>query len=424
MKRLLAGALALLAASGTCRANGAEEEAGLALADSTPIEVVETGGTQVSVEGALRWATNRPDSATDPAQRLSIDLAFQRTFLPGLKFVFADRLDLNGPARFVGDPAAINTLKELYVSGRIGDGTVLADVGRINMRLGVATGFNPSDYFREDAVRSVVSVDPASLRENRLGTMMARGQAVWSGGSVTALVAPRLADEKNDSNYAIDLGATNRRTQWLVAGTARLVDAFSPQWLLYGNGRDGDSPQLGWNATALFNQACVGFFEWTGGRRSSTLARALGRDGSDAAFRSQLATGATCTASNNLSLTLEYDYNGAALDSAGWRELQAGPPQVYAAYRTAVTAAQEPATRNSVFAMIRWQNAFMPRLDLSGFMRFNVEDRSRLTWVEARYRFERTDLALQWQISSGAPLSEFGAMTQQRLWQVLLKHYF
>jgi hypothetical protein len=410
--------------AGTCHADEAEE-AGLKLADSTPAQKVEKADYQFSLEPAMRVATVRPDDATQTAERLAVELAVQKAFAAGWTFNFADRLDLNGPQRFSGDPGAINTLKELYVDGRIGkDSQTLVDIGRVNMRLGVATGYNPTDYFRDSAVRSVASVDPASLRENRLGTVMLRGQRVWTGGSLTALVAPKLASEPNNADYSIDLGATNQNTRWLIAISQHVIADLSPQFLLYDDGKPGSSPQFGVNLTHLINNACVGYVEWTGGRSPSTLARALGQPESDVAFRWSMSTGLTCTTSRNLSLTLEYERAGAALDKAGWEALQKGPPDQYAAYRNLANAQQDPATRDNLFLMVRWQDAFVPRLDLSGFIRMNLADHSRLTWLEARYHFTRTDVALQWQLNSGSNLSEYGALPQHTLWQVLLKHYF
>ncbi|HEX6364326.1 MAG TPA: hypothetical protein VFZ93_15320, partial [Albitalea sp.] len=298
------------------------------------------------------------------------------------------------------------------------------DAGRINARLGVAGGYNPTDWFRDRAVRSVTSVDPASLRENRLGTVMLRGQRLWSSGSLTALVAPRLADGPNDSGLAADVGATNDRNRWLFAWTQRLGKDFAPQLLLHGDGEPGHSPQLGLNVTRLLTDACVGHVEWAGGRRASLLAQSQGRPREDLGFRTQWAAGATCTTAHNLSLLVEFQRNGAALDEDGWRALREGPLPAYLAYRAEAQRRQDPATRENLFLHARWQNALAPRLDLSGFTRVNLADRSRLSWLEARYHWERTDLALQWQLHSGRGLSEFGALEQQRVWQVLLKHYF
>src|SRR5262249_56082061 len=72
-------------------------------------------------------------------------------------------------------------------------GGAYRDGGRINLKSGVAIGFNPTDFFKTRAVVEPLSIDPAVLREDRLGTVMLRGQFVWRHGSVSAAFAPRVA---------------------------------------------------------------------------------------------------------------------------------------------------------------------------------------------------------------------------------------
>ena len=74
--------------------------------------------------------------------------------------MFADRLDMNRMDGISGN-RDINTLKEAYLSWQAQPDRV-ADLGRINARNGVALGYNPTDYFRAGALRSTVSIDPAS----------------------------------------------------------------------------------------------------------------------------------------------------------------------------------------------------------------------------------------------------------------------
>lgn len=423
MKSAWAAATALLVAA-TCHADDADEAA-LKLADQTPV-APETGPRkdwQLSLEPALLWSRLRPEGVTQPAQRLSLDVSWQGELAPGWRLVAADRLDLYGPARTTGDREAVNTLKELYLSKRVGSEGVV-DLGRVNARQGVASGYNPTDYFREHAVRAATSVNPASLRENRLGTVMLRGQRVWTGGAVSAIVAPKLADASNDAPLGANLGATNQRTRWLFSWSQRFGEDFAPQWLLHGDGEAGTGPQLGLNLTRLLSSACVGHLEATGGRGPSLQARARQQAHSDVHFRAQWASGLSCTNAHKLTLTFEFQRNGAALDKAGWALLRDGPVMDYLAYRQQAQSRQDPATRNNLFVYALWPNAFMPRLDLSGFMRQNLADHSRLLWLEARYRFDSTDVALQWQTSAGSRLSEYGAMPQRHVWQLLFKHFF
>jgi len=56
--------------------------------------------------------------------------------------------------------------------------------------------------------------------------------------------------------------------------------------------------------------------------------------------------------------------------------------------------------------------------------RFDVVDRSRLSWLEARYHWERVDLALQWQHNHGDTGSQYGALSQSQAWQVVATYFF
>lgn len=373
---------------------------------------------RVFVEGALRETRRRSTGAVSHGGRLSIDLRYDKAVAPGLRAVFADRLDMN---RYYGAPGDgnINTLKEAYLSWQPQPDRI-ADLGRVNVRNGAALGYNPTDYFKVGALRSVSSLDPASLRENRLGSAMLRGQALWDGGSVSALYSPKLADRPNTGAYNIDLGSTNNRDRWLVAASQK-AGPLNPQFLLFGG--EGQSAQLGLNLSGLLNDATVAYVEWSGGRSRSLLSQALGT-ADDSGFRNRVATGVTHTTANNITLTAEYDYNGAGLDKADWEALRGGSLAAYGRYRTVASTAQDPATRHSLFFYATWTDAFMKRLDLTAMLRYDTADSSRLQWLEARYRFTRMDLALQAQVNSGHPTSNFGALQDRRMTQAVLRYFF
>lgn len=395
------------------------DAAALLLADKTPATAEQSGDWRVYVEAAARESRRQGPGLALHGARLSIDARFDKTFAPGWRAVFADRLDMIRMDGVSGN-RDINTLKEAYLSWQAQPDRI-ADLGRINARNGVAFGYNPTDYFRAGALRSVVSLDPASLRENRLGSAMLRGQALWNGGSLTALYSPKLADQPSDSAFSPDLGATNRRARWLVALSEKLSDALNPQWLLSGG--TGESPQFGLNLTALPNDATVAYFEWSGGRASSLAAQALvSRD--DPGFRSRLSTGLTYTTPSKVSLTAEYQYNGAGLDAAGWNALRRGPPAAYGLYRGLVASIQDPPTRHNVFLYAVWQDALVKHLDFAAMVRYDATDHSRLQWLEARYHWTRVDIALQTQLNSGNPGSNYGALPERRLWQASIRYFF
>jgi hypothetical protein len=397
---------------------GADEDA-LSIADKAEMVAEKASDWRIFAEGALRESTRQGTGAALHGERLSFDVRYDKVVAPGLRAVFADRLDMNRLYGAAGD-GNINTLKEAYLSWQAQPDRI-ADLGRINVRNGVATGYNPTDYFRTGALRSIVSLDPASLRENRLGSAMVRGQALWESGSVTGIYSPKLADRPNNGAYNLDIGATNQRDRWLVAASQKVSEQLNPQFLVSGGA--GQSTQFGFNVTALVNDATVVYGEWSGGRSPSLLTQALGT-ADESAFRNRVATGVTYTTSDNLSLTAEYDYNGTGLDKNGWNALRRGSPLAYGRYRTFVATVQDPATRHNLFFYATWTDAMVKHLDLTAMLRYDAVDSSRLQWFEARYHWTKVDLALQAQMNLGKPASDFGALSERRITQVVLRHFF
>lgn len=412
-------ALLLLLLVAAAQARAADEDAAaLSLADQTPTTTQAASDWRVFAEATWSESALRERAGAEHDAHLVLGAHYDRKFAPGWRVVFADLLDSRWQ-----DPShqnAANTVIDGYVSWQLRPDQI-ADVGRINTRYGVAVGYNPTDYFRANAIRSVISIDPASLRENRLGSAMIRGQTLWAGGSLTALYSPKLVDHRNDSAFSPDFGATNFRDRWLLAASHEMSKNLNPQLLVYGGG--GQSPQLGLNLTALLNDAAVAYVEYSGGRTPTLLSQALLLP-PDIAFRSQLAAGLTYTTASNLSLTAEYEYNGAGLDHGDWDALRRGPPAVYAQYRSFAAAIQDPPTKGRVFVNARWQDALVNHLDLSAFAYFNHTDRSQQFWVEARYHWTHVDLALQWQLNGGAPGSEYGGLPARHTWQGLLTYFF
>jgi hypothetical protein len=422
----------LISVAGTAWAADDDDAAALSLADKTEVKPEQATDWHAFVEGAVGEASRQGPGLALHNNRLSLDVRYDATIAPSLRGVFADRLDM-----FRGDETLpgvsgnqdVNTLKEAYLSWQAAPDRI-ADLGRINVRNGVASGYNPTDFFRAGAVRSVVSLDPASLRENRLGSAMLRGQALWDSGSLTGIYSPKLTDQPSSAPFSPDWGATNQNDRWQLMLSQKVGDTLTPQWLV--SGVSGESPQFGFNLNALLTNATVAYMEWAGGRSASLLAQAgippvllppQLRQGGDSAFRSRLASGLTYTTSSNITLTAEYEYNGAALNQADLAAL-ARSPAAYALYRAFAATVQDPPTRQGLFLYALWQDAGIKNLDLTAFVRHDGEDHSRLQWAEARYHWPHVDVALQAQLNNGTQASDYGALPQRRLLQALLRYYF
>jgi opacity protein-like surface antigen len=368
-------------------------------------------------EAAAGQSEQRTGPAID-AQRLSFDLHADERWSGTWRMVVDDRLDLDRVDQ-PPDTQAVNTLKQAYVSAQW-QPDLLFDAGRINARQGVGFGYNPTDLFRADALRTVESLDPNSLRDNRLGSVMVRAERLWDGGAVTASYSPRLATAPSMAPFAADWGATNSQDRWQLALTQRLGASVSPQWLLSGTA--GAPPQFGMNVTWAVGGATVGYLEASGGRSQSSWAQALDLPDSQA-FRARLAAGATYNTTDKLSITVEYDYDGAARGRGAWAAARAGDPRRYGLYRTFVAAQQDLATLHGAFVYASWQDVIVRHLDLSGFLRVDLIDHSRLPWFEMRYHFTRVDAAFRWQDAVGGPTTDYGAAAARRTWQLVLDYY-
>ncbi len=422
MRLYVLGSLVSLAVAGRAGAQtriGSDDEsdaAALSLPGAPADAAAKSGFSSLTVEGdAAAAQTSGGESETE---RVSLDARYDAALAAGLRAVLAERLDTawsQNPAA----SAAVGTLKEAYVSWQP-DANVVLDGGRINGRQGVAFGYNPTDYFRADAVRSVVSLDPNSLRDNRLGTVMARGEVLWDSGALTVLYAPRLTQHTSTAALAPDWGATNATGRWLVSVSQRLAAKWTPQWLVFG--ADGHPTQVGLNTTGLIGQSTIVYAEVSSGRATSLYAQALDQP-QTSTWRARAATGLTYTATNKLSLTVEYEYNGAGLSAQRWSGVQRGDPADYGRYREYLDQQQDLPTRSNLFLYASWADVLIRHWDLTAFWRLDLADHSRLPYVEVRHHWVAFDLALRWQDAAGTTTSDYGADTERQTWQLLVDYY-
>lgn len=391
----------------------------LSLADKAPSEPAAVARPwRLFVEGSFRrTAIDDPDSRYE-SSRASIDGRVDATLAPGLRGVFSDRLDLRHSNRR-GIEGDVNTVREAYLSWAPTDHQVF-DLGRVNVRHGSAYGYNPTDWFKAGALRSIVSLDPAVLRENRQGTVVLQGQQLWDAGSFTAAYSPRLADKPNPGTFSLNVGATNPNNRWLLVGSTKFNEKLNAEVLLYGG--EGTREQLGLNLSGLVGDATVVFGEFSTGRGRSLIDQALERSG-DRPYRSRAAVGLTYTTSFNLSLTAEAEYNEAGPTRRQWRALPGVNPFGQLLLLNTSQTLQDLPARSAGFVYAMWKDALVRRLDLSAFIRRENETRSRVQWLEARYHWDQVDLVAQWQQFSGKRDSIFGSVPQSRTIELALRFY-
>jgi hypothetical protein len=409
---------AVLCLNAACAAEPSPEQDALSIADDAQLTPAKPSDWRIFVEAGAIDEWDRLNLRNEAGVRLSLDIHFETALTTGLRVIFSDRLD----EEKLAPPSAtttINTLKEAYLSWQLSPDETL-DAGRINLRYGVAIGYNPTDFFKTDAIRSIVSIDPSSLRENRQGSVVLESQTLWEGSSFTALVSPKLATTQDTADFSADWAATNGQNRWLLAASHQFTNDLNPQLILFG--ARASAPATGLNVSSLLNQSTVAFLEWSGQRAPSAIAQALELKGSEA-YRSRAAFGATYTTEFNLSITAEHEMNSAGADQDALDGLVRRSPLALLEYLSFISEAQDLPTRRAEFLYATWQDFTVKHLDLSGFVRWDPISHGRTSWMEARYHFDRADLALQWQIETGQPQSVFGAIPTQREVQILVRYF-
>ena len=376
--------------------------------------------TRLMLEMAAITARTRLGGGREDGRRASADVRLTRSIAPGWQVLLSDRLDDIHPV-LEDQRSTRNSLREAVLSWQGGQGSS-AELGRLNQRHGPAYGFNPTDYFRAGATRTVVTADPVALRENRVGTFMLRGSQQWDGAGVSAAWAPKLSSRPpSDAVWSLDLGASNPQQRLLLSATAKASARWSGEGLLLL--AQGDSARVGANVSGLLTDSLVAHGEWSSGRSLSLLDQALGQGGIKQRVN-QVSTGLTWTLPGGLAITGEAEYNSAGLDQHGWQTLWAQGPVTIGRFFGSSQANQDLSARRAWLVYATKKGALAKQLDLTAFVRQNAIDHSTLAWAEARYHFPRLDLALQVQQASHRVSTEYAALPYRQVIQLVAQAYF
>lgn len=353
---------------------------------------------------------------------LGLDGYFTRAFGTRWHGVLSGRFDVDSePGMGLGTRNLSVTLRESYVTRSAGDWTV--DLGRINIRDGVAVVYNPTDVFRSGSLPVRRTQDPARLRESRLGVVGVRLQRHTSAGDFAGLLAPRLHVPANPDWYDPRWGAVNE-------GRAQLYLRYTPpRWRgVYGNvvwhQAEGGSRTLGLNAINNFGQSVVGYVEYAHTRQPTLPALAQDPAAPRRAF-SQLAAGISISNQSRQTFTVEYAHNGGGVGSGDRR----GAWQTAAPERLGATFAEagrrlDPLGRDSLALMVQWDRFLARDADLLCLARVNVSDRSRFGWCEWRYKQPNAEWSINLSGFHGDGRSEFGAARQRWAIGVRARFFF
>ena len=331
---------------------------------------------------------------------------------------YSGRLNVRtaGTLPFPGHDNVLNEVRELFAEWQPNE-TTWIEAGRINIRNGVALGFNPTDFFRPRTVIDPLTADPSVLREDRLGTLMVSAQTLWRYGSAMAAYAPRVTlptaiyQPGNEPGFDPVLDRTNAQDRFLAKTSLNVSDAFNPE-LLFTHA--GTRTAIGANLPAPAGHDSVLYLEWAGGVRSNLIAdgfhygrttgtlpasvTALLPNDPGSRFMNDLSVGASYATENRMTLNIEYHYHQAGFSSADWRHWFAASarrgsiPGVNAALwylRSYAQDQQEPIGQHSAFLRLDWQDAFVRDLGLTALASIDLQDGSGFMQASAAYHVSR-----------------------------------
>jgi hypothetical protein len=382
------------------------------------------GAFAVPMVGAMpsRWSNRASFDALD-TWRLG----------PNLTATLSDRLSVSF-ADGVGFPneSVRNDPREAYLTWEPLPEAYL-EAGRINVRNGVAFGYNPTDFFRARTSVAMSSADPGAMRNNRLGTAMLRAQRIFDGGSVEFIYAPKLHVAAplyaTADPFDPKFDQTNGADRFLASFSFELEE-FSPQLLVY---HESGRTKFGLNISHPIGGSIIAYASWAGGRAPGVTADAIAfgrRTGTlpsfmplppyvsaARSFRNEVSTGASWTGEGGLSVIVEYNFNQAGFskdDWRGWFAVGADPTMAPFAWyiRGYAGDRQLPMTQHQAFVRLDCPEPFdIKHFDINGFVMGNLTDGSTLGQLGVNY-----DISDKWSagaylgLFTGGARSEWGSM--------------
>ncbi len=352
------------------------------------------------------------DLFADYQSRTSFDGAARWSPLAPLHLVLSDRLSVIGESdrSFFSSQTVENDLREAFMSVEIRENTFL-EAGRVNVRNGVALGFNPTDFFRARTLLNQSSLDPSVIRENRLGTVMVRLESIFGFGAASLAFAPEVKSppplsERHPLGIDPRLGATNGMPRALATLSLHLLD-LSPELLGY---LEPHRQKLGLDVSHPVGGAIVTYGEWAGGREANLATRAhefgvatgtlppeapvLPPTTTSSAFRNDLATGFSLTVARTATLNLEYHFHEGGFGSSDLRRgLSTGsapgaptfvPGELWFV-RGYASDEGEPLARDELFVRADFPKTLRHDIDLSAFAFVNLQDGSSLSQLALSY---------------------------------------
>lgn len=391
-----------------------------------------------------------PNAPADASARLRLvaegDLAIAESLSFRLNAALTARFDDRGG--FSAKEDLTLDLREAFF--RYDMGNVNLEFGRINIRHGVATGYNPVDFFSTQNTEQRSNLDPTSARQNRLGVLALRGTYLWESGAASLTFAPKISgggEVFHDKEiYGLHLSATNPENRVLLNINYTMNNGFAPEAFVFYD--DGDV-FYGLAGSVPLGDKWLLFGEWSGGPKRSLVDASLLKFrnagqlmpalvagfGPDQGKQTQnkLALGFSYTSASNINTTVEYHYNQAGMDNNDFdrffalaRANSANPATSGQLAGIALDAAlnMQPLSKHSLFVRSNFGD-ILPDLDVTLMANVSLVDYSASLQAQVNYDL-RDNLSLVGRIGGnlGPDNSDYGSRSSAMFAEVGLNLHF
>lgn len=249
--------------------------------------------------------------------------------------------------------------------------------GRTNIRNGVASGFNPTDWFKDNSQVIFESLDTADRREDRLGSVALVGVWLNADSLLSFGYRPNLHSKpdtlaSNADVAGLGLDRTNNQDAIFIKYSPSPA-SWNNLSLTVSSLYQNDQPSLGSELSLALLDNLVLYSEWFGQRRQNLTDEATRSGHGDMRLYNQLASGFTWSvpesmaANEDISLSVEYHFNEAGIKQSqlsSWRQAIAqGDKQARSSAHLAGVR-QEPLAEQQLFGRMSW-NDFWDDRDLS-----------------------------------------------------------
>jgi len=302
--------------------------------------------------------------------------------------------------RIIADEDEISTyVKELYYKGKISENNFF-ELGRVNVKEGVASGFNPTDYFKGTSSLTLSS-DPKEQKDNRLGSLLIQDTMFFDTYTLKAIYSPKVS--------ASHLNKTNYKDRASLSIDYRGFKDVSLSTIAHWN---EDNLNMGLNLSYIWGR-------WIFYSENSWKTDVY-----------QASLGLNYTSESNIITTLEYIYNEEGLNKSEWKnyfDLARRSPQSaqeFGELRAKVAKSQSEMSREKIFLLSRITD-IETNLDASAMVWLNPYDKSTFSQVGLEYAL-KDDLQTNVYLRNyrGDDDSEYGSSNDD--YQILIEaeYYF